>query len=470
MATNVPSPTLGTKGFQAPSEADILAGVLADLQQAFGGNLNPALNTPQGQIATSLAAILGNVNDMFVYYTNQVDPAFAQGRMQDAIGRIYYVERLPALSTLVTCTCSGLSGVVIPINSLAQDLSGNLYQATTAGTILLTGTVDIVFAAVLPGPTPCPAGTLTTIYQIIPGWDSITNAADGVLGNDVETRQAFELRRALSTAQNSAGSLPSVLGAVLNVAGVLDAYVTENSTGSPTTIGDYTIPAHCLYVAAVGGTNADIAKAIWSRKAPGCATSGNTAVTVYDSNSGYSAPYPSYTINFERPSDLIINFVVTLATSAFVPSDAVTQVQNALIAAFAGADGGPRARIGSKLFASRFYAPLAALGNWVEIVNLFIGSLNTTSAVVTGSITGTALTVTHVTSGALAIGQFVYGTGISEGTTITGGSGSSWTVSNTLAATGSITITAVTANLTSLPVGIDQVPVVDALDITVNLI
>lgn len=46
----------------------------------------------------------------------------------------------------------------------------------------------------------------------------------------------------------------------------------------------------------------------------------------------------------------------------------------------------------------------------------------------TGAIAGTALTVSGV-SGTIAIGQTLYGAGVSAGTTITGGSGTSWTVS-----------------------------------------
>jgi hypothetical protein len=47
----------------------------------------------------------------------------------------------------------------------------------------------------------------------------------------------------------------------------------------------------------------------------------------------------------------------------------------------------------------------------------------------TGSISGTTLTVSGVT-GTIAIGQTLYGAGVSAGTTITGGSGTSWTVNN----------------------------------------
>ena len=105
MSTAVPVPTFGPTGFVAPLESDILAGRKADLNAAFVTTLNPQLDTPQGQIASSDTAIIGNCDDQFLALANGVDPAYAAGRMQDAIGRIYYLERIPARATAVTARC-----------------------------------------------------------------------------------------------------------------------------------------------------------------------------------------------------------------------------------------------------------------------------------------------------------------------------------------------------------------------------
>jgi hypothetical protein len=47
MPTNIPEPTFGDTGFIAPGEQAVLDGAQTDIDQAFGGGLNPALNTPQ---------------------------------------------------------------------------------------------------------------------------------------------------------------------------------------------------------------------------------------------------------------------------------------------------------------------------------------------------------------------------------------------------------------------------------------
>lgn len=472
MTTNVPPVTFGSNGFVSPSESSILAGVQADINAAFGGNLNFSLTTPQGQLASSFTAIIGAADDTFVYYTNQVDPAYATGRMQDAIGRIYFLTRNPAQSTVVQATCSGLAGVVIPVGSLAIAADGNTYTSTQSGTISGLGSVTIPFACVVTGPISCPEGTLTKIYQAIPGWDSITNASDGVIGSDVESRSAFEARREQSVAGNSFGAIGSIIGAVAKVSGILDYYGYDNATASPVTIGGYTVAANSIYIAAAGGSDDDVAQAIWSKKAPGCAYNGNTTVTVYDDNPLYASPVP-YTVKFERPSDLSILFSVVIANSSGVPSDAAAQIQSAIISAFAGGDGGPRARIGSTIYATRFIAPVAALGPWAQIVSLLLGSENSLEANFTGSISGTTLTVTAVSSGTIAVGQTVFGTGVTEGTRITAlGSGTGGTGTYTVGISqtvGSESMTSTAADLNSVSVQIDQVPTISSANIAVSV-
>ena len=75
------------------------------------------------------------------------------------------------------------------------------------------------------------------------------------------------------------------------------------------------------------------------------------------------------------------------------------------------------------------------------------------TAIFTGSISGTTLTVSNIQSGTIAIGQALFGVGVSQETVITGGSGLSWTVnvSQTVTATlmNSSTTTTITGTLTS---------------------
>lgn len=475
MSTNVPSPTLGSKGFVAPLETDILAGVAADINAAMGGGLNPSPATPQGQIAASETAILGFVNDLFLLFQNQVDPARAQGLMQDAIGRIYFLERFPAQASYVPALCTGAAGVTIPVGATAVDAAGNLWSATQTATIGVSGNVTLNFACQKTGPVACQAGALTQIYQSIPGWDTISNVVDATLGNDVESRDAFERRRALSVAHNSIGALSSIRGKVLSVANVIDAYVVENDTNAPLTIGNVTLVPNSIYVCVAGGDANDVARAIWTGKAPGCVYNGNTVVTVQDTGSGYVPPYPSYSVLFQTASDLETVVAVTITNGPLVPADALTQVQNAIVAAFAGEDGGARATIATEFYASRLYATIAALGAWARIVSIEIGSANAPAAVFTGWISGTILSVTAISAGAIAIGQTLIGANgdIIAGTNVTGfisGTGGVGTYAiDTAQSIPPETMSAVTATNFVVQPNLDQIPTVSVGNISLNL-
>lgn len=472
--TSVPQPAFGPAGFLLPTESDILTGVQGDITAAFGGNLNPALETPQGQIASSVAAIISDCNDQFLALTQGVDPALASGRMQDGIGRIYFIERNPAAATVVQAVCSGIVNVVIPAGALAKALDGNIYSCVQSGIISADGTVTLPFACLTTGAIPCPAASLSTIYRTIVGWDSITNPFDGVLGRETETRREFEARRQQSLSKNAVGSIPAVQGSVLGVPNILDAYTTDNSAGVPVFIDGVTLQPNSLYVCVAGGDPAAVARAIWLKKMPGCALSGNTSQTVLDTNSRYSPPYPSYNITYQTAIPQQFYFIIRITNSSLVPSDALTQIQNTILSGFAGIDGGPRARIGSTVYASRFYTGIAVLGSWAEIISIKIGSTGAPNAVFAASISGTVMNVTAISSGVIGIGQTISGVNVPANVTITSfGSGSGGTGTYNISLPQSITteqIVSVIPTLDTVSVGIAHVPVLSTADIVLILV
>jgi hypothetical protein len=80
VSTNIPSPSFTNTGFIAAPESAILTDALEDINAAFGGALNvTTLSTPQGQLASSKATILGDAYVLFLKLANGVDPAYAEG-------------------------------------------------------------------------------------------------------------------------------------------------------------------------------------------------------------------------------------------------------------------------------------------------------------------------------------------------------------------------------------------------------
>jgi hypothetical protein len=330
--------------------------------------------------------------------------------------------------------------------------------AQSPGTIS-DGLVTINFAAAAIGPIPAPASL--AIYQSVNGWESVTPTGDAVLGTNTETPAQYEQRRQASVAANASQILDAIQGQVLAIAGVLDCYCYENDTSSPTTVGGVTIGANSIYICVLGGTSAAIAMAMWTKKGPGCGYTGNTAVVVSDPNPAYNPPAPQYTVSFEIPTILAFAAVVTIKNNAAVPANALALIQTAIINAFAGLDGGPRAKIGSTVFASRYYAAVALLGPWAQIVSILIGESGA-AATINASIAATTMTVNSVSSGAVAAGQLLQDTSgnLAPGTTVVSGSGSTWTV--TPSQTVSSEAMTATALVNDITVNISQAPAISA--------
>ena len=378
MSTNVPAITWINGSPVLPTEQTILAGVQADINVAFGGGVNPSLQTPQGQLAQTETAIIGDKNDQIAYIANQVNPSMASGIWQDAIGEIYFITRIPGAGTVVQATCTGAVGTVIPAGAVAQDTNGYLYSLTSAVTIPASGSITGSFQNQTQGPIACPIGGLSIIYTAIAGWDTITNPTAGALGNDVESRAAFEARRAASVAGNSLNSVQSIYAAVTAVPNVIDAFVVDNPANTSVSYGatGYSLAAHSICVSVAGGTSSAIAQAIWSKKPPGCGYNGNTSVTVYDTN--YAPPVP-YTVTYLTPTSVPVYFKVQIQNNSFLPSNIVQLVQDAVLESFNGLDGGTAVGIASTSYSGRYYANINAINPNVNVIEVYLGGTSNPS-------------------------------------------------------------------------------------------
>lgn len=376
--TNVPQIQFTPTGLVVPTPAAVLAGTQADINAAFGGNLNMDPRTPQGQLAASYAAIINDYYAAFAYLVSQIDPDNAADAFQDAIGRLYFMNREAGTPTTVQVACGGALGTPIRLGAQIQDnINGTRYVCALAGVIPVGGSITLPFNCVNLGPTACPAGALSTVNgaQIIsgvPGWDSIANALAGVVGANVETRAAYEFRREQSVALNAHGSIVAIAAAVFQCAGVIDVYAIENFTNATVNTGatNYPVVAHSIYVGVTGGLPADIGAAIFSKKNDGSNMNGNTTVTITDPS--YSVPQPTYTYTYNIPTPTAFKVAVQIQNSANLPANIVALTQAAVVASFTGADGSQRARTASTVLAGKFYAPVAAIAPTVNVISVLL--------------------------------------------------------------------------------------------------
>ncbi len=366
--------TFTQQGPVAPETAEVRAAVARYWQAAFNNTLNPDMATPQGQLITSETAAIQDKNNQLLHLAQQFDPANADGRFQDALAAIYFIERQPARPTVVMCECTGLAGVVIPgadtstEPALVKDAAGHELYCQTTTTIPAGGSVLIPFAAKEAGPVEVEAGSVTTIVTVIHGWDTVTNPEAGATGQNVEGRRAFEQRRYDSVALNSRSMLASVYAEVANIEGVIDVLARQNRGDAPKEEGGIIMGPHSIYISVTGGADADIAAAIYNSVSGGCDYNGNTAVAYTDPVTGAVE-----TVLFERPAELAFAITVTLRANAATPANIAQLVRENILADFYGEpypynngalhqSAAGRVRIGDTVYASRFYCPALAAG------------------------------------------------------------------------------------------------------------
>ena len=376
MASNVPKLQITKDGVVVPETQAVLNGVLNDFNDAFGGNLNiTSVATPQSVLSSDITQAITDTNANLAYYISQVDPDKAEGRMQDAIARIYLLYRKPATATKVVAECVGTANAILPIGSIAEDyLTGYQYITTEEHVFGLDGKVNATFYCTTLGAIPCAIGALNKIPKYVVNWDSVVNLDTGEVGRDVESRLDFEYRRKLSVAKNSHGSVSAIWGAVAALEDVDDVFAVENTSSDPSFYGytRYPLKPHSICVSVVGGNDEEIAKTIWLKKDCGCDYNGNTTISVVDDSTFANFP-PTYEVKFLRPTETPIYFKVSIFDSGNLPANVTDLIKDAIINNFYGADGGERVHLGNVIYTTRFIAAVASVGTGILINNVRIG-------------------------------------------------------------------------------------------------
>lgn len=358
--TAVPPVVISDSGINIPDTADVLSGRLTDIINALPGGASESLTSPQGQIAITDTAIIAQVYSDLARIVNQVNPDFAQGRFQDGIGRIYFIDRIAATRTTVTAQITGAYGTVLPAGTKAVDVKNRTYSLVNSVTIPASGRIDAVFACDTTGAITCGAGELNRIYTAVSGWDSVNNQYAGVLGAPVESRVSFEARRRESVARNSRNQDGSTRAALLEVSGVTDAYVWSNRKGESVVVDGVTIAPHSLYVSVYGGEDKDIAEALFNTCNPGCNMNGEKEFTVYDET--YDKPQPQYVMQWHQAVPAKVYFKVEIDKPLNPPSDITEQVKRVITTVFSGQYPNiSKARIGGDVTAGRYYAPVIGI-------------------------------------------------------------------------------------------------------------
>lgn len=460
-------------GVIMPDTSQITADVTAEYLAAFGNDLNPSLNTPQGVLmATEIAARVAVTNNN-ADLANQINPNLAGGVFLDALLALLGSFRIQATPSRVLCTLTGVAGTSIPAGAQISDSSGNLYEVVTTTVIPLGGTISgVLFESVLTGAIPGAAGTLTVIVSNILGWETVTNPAAATLGIATQTDVQARVYRLNTLALQATGLAEAIISALTATAGVTSLSFQENATSSPATINDIPMVANSIYLCIAGTASLQaIGLSLTNTKSGGCAYNNGLGIpqTVNITN-----PYSGQVIPvlFDLPSTVLIAMKITIHVFGN-SSNVVQSIQDAIVTyAKGGIAGEPGFVVGGNVSPFQIAGAINILVPGVFVQKVEVGVFSFTQQ---GTVTMTSMNVTGLTyNSAISTGM-----GISDGginipalttvSSLTGTTGLVMSANATGGATEILTFTpaSVTYQTTEIPIGVFQQAIANASLITV---
>jgi len=290
-------------GFVRKTLADIKADFQEDYKSIYG-NPNFADDSVIGiRIGIQSKALADAWETLEAVYNAPFPSKADDGSIPDVLDLVG-LQMLPAVKTLVTCTCSGTPSTVITAGSLVSNTNRDTFELTEEVEIDEGGSVDGVFRAIVTGPVAAPAGTVTSIQTPISGWDSVINMADGTIGRDAETTDEARVRRSANLQVIGASALDAVVARVGDEVDGITSVIGFENTGDVVDASGR--PPHSIELVVAGGLNQDIADKIWECKSGGIRAYGNTDVTVEDSTGRL------HTVSFSRATARYVHVEVTV--------------------------------------------------------------------------------------------------------------------------------------------------------------
>lgn len=304
----------------------ILAEIEAAQKAALGTDFDVSAQTPEGQLNGIFSAKLRELWEVAQALHSALDPDKAEAVPLAALASLTGTLKQGATKSTVTATVNLDAGKTLFAGAIASVL-GNA-TARFVSTVDVTNSggtaadVAVPMEAETAGPVVANAGTLTVKVTSQPGWHSITNAADALIGQPVQTDGELRVQREIDLRRSGSAALDAIKANVVAVTGVTACNVFENATDATDVDG---VPAHAIEVLVTGGAANDIAQAIWGTKAGGVRAYGLTSGTAYDVDG------VARTMGFSRPTAVPIYLALTLTTDVTLyPADGDTLVKAAL--------------------------------------------------------------------------------------------------------------------------------------------
>lgn len=300
-------PYVDSAGLHTPTYNDILEDLKAEMRKIYGEDIYLENDSADYQMLSIFALKQADTLQALTYAYNARSPHTAIGTSLDAVVKLNGISRKGASHSTCEVELTGTPFTQI-INGAVQDKAGVIWDLPSTVIIGSDGTLTTVATCRESGAVSALVGDIDSINTPTYGWTSVINKVAAVQGRDVETDAELRQRQAVSTSNPSQTMLEGTKGAIAALPNVNRFAVYENDTNSEevSNANPFGLPPHSITCVVEGGTDEDIAEAIYSHKGLGCYTNGTTEVEFSDQNEYIN------TIRFSRPTykDVYVKLVV----------------------------------------------------------------------------------------------------------------------------------------------------------------
>ena len=339
------------------------AEILGDLNDGLAGVIDPATGERPFQNPTDdtiLQQIVGVFAEQLSFCWNaaaegaiQFDPLKNTGAGQSGTVQLNGILRKTGTATVIGLTLAGVNGTIVPAGSRVTDTMRRIAYATVAEAVIIDGTAEVNATATEKG-TPAPElNTVVFMQTPVAGWRSVANTSLVHEGTIEETDEELRRRQQWSTSLPAASIVESLYAALMNVPGVQWARVYQNMELAADSRG---ITGKEAAAVVVGGTDKEIAEALWMRLPIGMTGFGTTTVTITDIQGC------EYEISFTRPAPVPVFVSITVEASrpGVIPQDAEDLIKQYIIdyARYGGAGNDVGFPPGTDVIHSRLFTPV----------------------------------------------------------------------------------------------------------------
>lgn len=274
-------------GFIKKTYPVILEEILENYETAFPGFKKHPSNALyiQAQAAANREEIFWNMLEA-VYYSRYVITASGNAltmRVIDIIGK--RLEPRPAVGY---CKVIADRGTIIPQGALIKRKDSDiqyrvLYQYIIESSDPMQISVQCTTNGIIGN---APESTIESFVETISGVTSVFNDA-AILGGAEEENDDELKERYYASLQDLRGSNIPAINAKLRSLGLPAYRVRENRTKNEALIDGVLLPPHSIAATVIGGSDDDIADALFHTKAGGIDMLGSTSVTIVEDGTNY---------------------------------------------------------------------------------------------------------------------------------------------------------------------------------------